>query len=103
MSEAVFATYEKVAKEISADGIIPSGHGLLALSKAQDAPVHRDGSHADLGIGRYMLGCIWYEALFGKPITETHFSDFDVSVSPEAAALVREVAHETMNQFKLRQ
>ena len=100
MSEAVFATYARVAKEIGADGIIPSGHGLLALSKAQEAPVHRDGSHAALGIGRYMLGCIWYEALLGKPVTETHFSDFDVSVPPEAAALVREVAHETMNQFR---
>jgi hypothetical protein len=99
MSEKVFATYAKVAETIGADGIIPSGHGLLALSHAQDKPVHRDGSHADFGIGRYMLGCVWYETLTGKPVTETEFSDFDVPVAPEEAALVREVAHKTVTEF----
>ena len=99
MSEKVFETYARVAEKIGADGIIPSGHGLLALSHAQDKPVHRDGSHADNGIGRYMLGCIWYETLTGKPVTETEFSDFDVEVTPEEAALVREVAHKTVTEF----
>lgn len=99
MSEKVFAIYAKVAETIGADGIIPSGHGLLALSHAQDKPVHRDGSHADFGIGRYMLGCVWYETLTGKPVTETEFSDFDVPVTPEEAALVREVAHKTVTEF----
>lgn len=99
MSEKVFATYAKVAETIGADGIIPSGHGLLALSHAQEKPVHRDGSHADSGIGRYMLGCVWYETLTGKPVTETEFSDFDVPVTPEEAALVREVAHKTVTEF----
>ena len=98
MSERVFATYAKVAETIGADGIIPAGHGLLALSHAQDKPVHRDGSHADLGIGRYMLGCVWYETLTGKPAPE-NFSDFDVEVTPEEAALVREVAHKTVTEF----
>lgn len=99
MSEKVFATYARVAEEIGADGIIPSGHGLLALSHAQDKPVHRDGSHADNGIGRYMLGCVWYETLTGKPVTETDFSDFDVEVTPEEAALVRAVAHKAVTEF----
>ena len=98
MSEKVFETYARVAEKIGVDGIIPSGHGLLALHKAQDKPVHRDGSHADLGIGRYMLGCIWYETLMGKPAPE-NFSDFDVEVTPEEAALVREVAHKTVTEF----
>ena len=98
MSEKVFETYARVAEKIGADGIIPSGHGLLALHKAQDKPVHRDGSHADLGIGRYMLGCIWYETLTGKLAPE-NFSDFDVEVTPEEAALVREVAHKTVTEF----
>ncbi len=98
MSEHVFATYAKMAERIGADGIIPSGHGLLALSEAQEAPVHRDGSHADLGIGRYMLGCIWQETLTGKP-TSPDFNGFDVEVTPEAAALVRRVAHETVTKF----
>ena len=98
MSEKVFETYARVAEKIGADGIIPSGHGLLALHKAQDKPVHRDGSHADLGIGRYMLGCIWYETLMGKPAPE-NFSDFDVEVTPEEAALVREVALKPVTEF----
>ena len=99
MSEAVFANYARVAEEIGADGIIPAGHGLLALSLAQDKPVHRDGAHVDLGIGRYMLACVWYETLTGKPVTETEFSNFDVPVTPEQAALVREVAHKTVTEF----
>ena len=99
MSEKVFAAYAKAAREINADGIIPSGHGLLALSKEQDAPVHRDTFHAGLGAPRYMLGCIWYEALTGKPVTCTDFSDFDVEVSPEEAALARKTAHKTVTEF----
>ena len=98
MSEKVFETYARVADRIGADGIIPSGHGLLALHEAQEKPVHRDGSHAGLGIGRYMLGCVWYETLMGKPAPE-NFSDFDVEVTPEEAALVREIAHKTVTDF----
>ena len=99
MSEKVFAAYAKAAELIRADGIIPSGHGMLALSHAQEAPVHRDTFHAGLGAPRYMLGCIWYEVLTGMPVTNTEFSDFDVAVTPEEAALAREVAHKTVTDF----
>lgn len=99
MSERVFAAYAKAAEIVKADGIIPSGHGMLALNRAQDAPVHRDTFHAGLGAPRYMLGCIWYETLTGKPVTCTDYSDFDVEVSPEEAALAREIAHKTVVDF----
>lgn len=99
MSERIFAAYAKAADTVHADGIIPSGHGMLALSHAQSGPVHRDTFHAGLGAPRYMLGCIWYETLTGKPVTCTDFSDFDVEVTPEEAALAREVAHKTVIEF----
>lgn len=102
MSEKVFATYARVAESIGADGIIPAGHGLLALSHAQDKPVHRDGGHADLGIGRYLLGCIWYETLTGQPAS-AEFTDFDTEVTPQQAALVRKIAHQTVIEFSERQ
>ncbi len=98
MSERVFATYAKAAELIGADGIIPSGHGLLALAKAQEKPVHRDGSHASLGLGRYLLGCVWCETLTGQS-PNAEFSDFDEEVTPKEAALVREVAHKTVTEF----
>ena len=99
MSEKVFAAYVKAARAVNADGIIPSGHGMLALSLAQSKPVHRDTFHAGLGAPRYMLGCIWYEALTGKPVTCADFNDFDVEVTPEEAALAREIAHKTVAEF----
>ena len=99
MSERVFAAYAKAAKTVGADGIIPSGHGMLALAKASGAPVHRDTFHAGLGAPRYMLGCIWYETLTGKPVTCTDFNDFDVEVTPEEVALAREIAHKTVTEF----
>ena len=95
----ISVTYAKAAELVRARGIIPSGHGMLALSHAQEAPVHRDTFHAGLGAPRYMLGCIWYEVLTGKPVTNTAFSDFDVEVTPEEAALAREVAHKTVTEF----
>ena len=102
MSEKIFEAYEKAASLMKVDGMIPSGHGMLALSQAQEAPVHRDTFHAGLGAARYMIGCIWYETLTGKPVTCTDFSDFDVAVTPEEAALARQVAHETVIQFAKR-
>lgn len=99
MSGKIFSAYVKAAQTVHADGIIPSGHGMLALSKAQPSPVHRDTFHAGLGAPRYMIGCIWYETLTGKPVTRTDFSDFDVEVTPEEAALAREVAHKTVVEF----
>lgn len=99
MSNKVFAAYEKAAQMIHADGVIPSGHGMLALKKASGASVHRDGGHAGLGAPRYMLGCIWYETLTGKPVTNENFTDFDVEVTPEEAALARKVAHEVVAGF----
>lgn len=95
----VFAAYAKAAETVGADGIIPSGHGMLALAKASGAPVHRDTFHAGFGAPRYMLGCIWYETLTGKPVTCTDFNDFDVEVSPKEAVLAREIAHKTVTEF----
>lgn len=92
MSEHIFDAYAKAAKEIGADGIIPSGHAMLAYSEAGKKAHRADGFHAGHGAPHYMLGCVWYEALFGKPVTK-EFTEFHVETSAEDAALARECAH----------
>ncbi|MBR4872637.1 MAG: DUF4886 domain-containing protein [Clostridia bacterium] len=99
MSERVFEAYDKARAQIGADGMIPAGRAMLALAEAGHAPAHRDTFHASLGAGRYLLACVWYETLTGKPVTNEAFSDFDVAVSQETAAHVREIAHKTIKEF----
>lgn len=99
MSEQVFDAYGKACALIGADGMIPSGHAMLALAEEGQALVHRDTFHASLGAGRYLLACVWYEMLTGKPVTNESFSDFDTTVSEETSARVRKVAHRTVIEF----
>ena len=99
MSEQVFEAYQKAYALIGADGMIPSGHAMLALAEAGQALVHRDPFHASFGAGRYLLACVWYETLAGKPVANEGFSDFDTEVSEETLSRVREIAHRTILEF----
>ena len=80
--DAMFAqvekTYTQVAAEVCADGIIPSGKMMLALS--EHTPVHRDTFHASLGIGRLALGLLWYRVFSGESIANCPFRDTDEPV-----------------------
>ena len=80
MFARVEAAYTQAAADIHADGIIPSGKLMLALSA--HAPVHRDTFHASLGLGRLALGLLWYSTLSGK-CAACPFRDTDEPV-PEA-------------------
>ena len=99
MSKQVFEAYRKACERISADGMIPAGHAMLALAEAGGALVHRDTFHASLGAGRYLLACVWYEILTGKPVTNVDFSDLDTEISGETLARVRTIAHQTVIEF----
>ena len=86
--------YADAAEKIHADGMIPSLDAMCTLYDRIGDSAYRDGFHASLGIGRYMLGCLWFAVFFKKDITENRYRDFDVAVSEEDAALAASVAME---------
>ena len=59
--------------------------------------IHRDSLHVDMGVGRYMLGLVWYKVLTGKT-AKCKFNEFDVEVDEKqldiAIATVKEVLGE---------
>ena len=73
MLAAVRESYATAAEAVSAYGIIPSGEAMLLASKTGIEKVHRDGSHAALGVGRYLLSLTWYRALTGRDISGDTF------------------------------
>ncbi len=80
--------YAKAAKEISADGIIPSGEMMYNLHKNGIEKVHRDTFHATLGAGRYALALLWIRMIYGVNVTGNDFSDFDENVSDEEKKII---------------
>ena len=85
---AVCDSYEKAAKSIKADGIIPCGEAMMKGLELGLEKVHRDTYHASRGAGRYLLALCWYKALTGKDISGNTFRDFDVPVSEEEREIV---------------
>lgn len=83
MFAAVREAYQKAAEAIGADGIIPCGEALWNATQAGIEKIHRDGFHASLGVGRYVLALTWYKTLTGKALAGLDFADFDVPVTCE--------------------
>lgn len=81
MFKDIQKAYKKAAKEIKADMVIPSGELFQKLIDAGIEKVHRDTYHATLGLGRYALGLLWYNALTGNDVMGNTFSDLDEEVS----------------------
>ena len=80
--------YQKAAKDVGADKVIPSGtmfHELIGKGFA----VHRDSLHASYGMGRYALALLWFHVLTGKDVTDNTFNAFDAEVSPEEIEAVK--------------
>lgn len=94
MFKNIERAYKKAKKEISADGIIPCGKTMIRAIDNGIGKIHRDTFHADLGLGRYILGLTWYRALTGE-MPECRFNDFDVDIDetklPIAIETVKEV------------
>ena len=91
--KAMFAdlenAYERLARKVHADGIIPSGQLLQDMLAAGFEQVHRDTFHAHLGWGRYGLGLLWYRVLTGNSVLENSFRDFDVPVTEEQVTAIK--------------
>ncbi len=56
-----------------------------------------DGHHAGKA-GRYLVGCVWYEVLFGRSVVDNRFVPSDLDA--EYAAFLRQTAHQAVEQLK---
>lgn len=83
-------SYEKAAKAVNADFIIPSGELFDKLIEAGIEKVHRDTFHASLGVGRYALGLLWYAILSGNGVENNEFRDFDEVVFEAEVDIVKQ-------------
>ena len=101
MFKDVKASYEKAAKAIGADFVIPSGEAFQQLIASGIEKVHRDSHHASCGIGRYTLGLLWYTILTGNDIGSNTFSDFDEEISKEEIEIAKQCVAKVTN-FKER-
>lgn len=52
-----------------------------------------DANHANVA-GRYLAGCVWYEVLFGESVLDNSF--VPEGLTPEQAAELRKIAHDTV-------
>ena len=94
MFKDIKSAYEKAAKTINADLVIPSGEAFQKLIAAGIEKVHRDTFHASLGVGRYTLGLLWYMILTGNDIQNNTFCDFDEEITKEEIKIAKECVAE---------
>jgi len=90
MFKDIQTSYEQAAKEIHADGIIPSGEVMYEMIKRGVEKVHRDTFHAKLGIGRYALGLTWYATLTGNDVKNNPFANLMEEASEEDMQIAKE-------------
>ena len=90
MLKDIQASYQQAAKEIHADGIIPSGEVMYEMIKRGVEKVHRDTVHAKFGIGRYALGLTWYATLTGNDVINNPFMALVEEASEEDMRIARE-------------
>jgi hypothetical protein len=61
--------------------------------KQTTAKLHMDGHHANLA-GEYLIGCVWYEVLFGQSVVDNRF--VPKGLDAEYAQFLRTSAHEAV-------
>ena len=81
MYNAIIKAYGKCFSDLDFDGLIPSGKAMMNALKFGMEKVHRDGFHASLGAGRYLLGLTWYKSLTGKDISNNTFDLLDEPIT----------------------
>ena len=94
---SVFDTYDMAYKHINADGLIPSGKAMLNALELGISKIHRDGYHATLGAGRYLLALCWYKYLTGKDISNDKFNSFDEKVTKKEREIVINAVNKAFN------
>ncbi len=89
--------YRKAIDSIGADGVIPCGDAMMRALDLGLEKVHRDGFHASLGAGRYLLALCWYKALTGKNITNNNFDEFDEPVTEKERKIIIKAVDSILN------
>lgn len=95
--------YDRARDLISADGMIYSGDAMYRLHSElmkEERSAFRDTFHASLGLGRYLLGLMWYGTLCGGDVAGNTFRDLDKPVSEERIALAKRIACEVLEAGK---
>lgn len=82
-------SYEKAAKDINADGTIRAGEAMQLLKNSGYPYIHRDCYHAQSGVGRLLLACLWFKTLIG-PLCEDAVMNIktDIPVSEDERKLI---------------
>ena len=93
MFDRIKEAYQKASNELGGVEIIPCGEAFENLTKNGVQKIHRDTFHASLGVGRYTLGCVFYEKLTGNSCIGNTFRDFDEFISEKDIQLAQESAH----------
>lgn len=82
------------------EGVIPSGTAIQDARTVLGDDLTRDGYHLDLGIGRFIAACTWYEFLFKQQAPVDKFRPEQVSSAD--AQIARQAAHAANQQaFKV--
>ena len=98
MFNSLCECYDKAAKEIGADGLIPTGKLVERLIiNGIDTP-YRDGYHLSLGAGRLAAGLLWYCFFTGANPDEVILPSPDEAVSEEEIKIIRKSVSEALKK-----
>lgn len=98
MFRALCECYEKAAKTIKAENIIPSGILVERLIENGIETPHRDGYHLSLGAGRLAAGLLWYCFFTGANPDEVILPSPDEPVSEEEIKIIRKSVKEVLSR-----
>lgn len=95
MYRSIVETVKKAGKLVKFYRVVPSG---TAIQNARTSFIgdymNRDGSHLDIGVGRYTAACTWFEVLTGKSVLGNAF--IPKNISSEYAEIAQRAAHEAV-------
>ena len=94
MYNDLHAAYEKAAKDINADGIIPSGTLMQRLIENGITRLHRDSFHASFDVGRYALALLWFRVLTGKSVLDNGFKCPVGEITDEEYTVIKKCVEE---------
>ena len=94
MYNAIVPICEQAAKDMDADGIIPSGTVMQKLIEKVITRLNRDSFHASLDIGRYALALTWFKALTGNSVLDNKFKCYVGEITPEQYETIKKCVEE---------
>lgn len=93
MYNGIIDSYNKAYNAINADGLIPSGKAMYNALTLGAKRVHRDGFHASLGIGRYLIALTWLKALTGLDIANDTYNDLKEELTDEERIIAKKAVN----------